>query len=238
MKSYPKDNVDFSEIDKFALQAEQWWDTEGVFKPLHQLNPLRLSFIMTHSSLSQNKVLDVGCGGGILSEAMAAADAWVTGIDLALESLAVAEQHQQNQSFTTPINYKQITCEELAEEMPENFDIITCMEMLEHVPNPCSVIQACGRLVRPGGKVFFSTLNRNLKSYLSAIVGAEYILGLLPKGTHEYTKFIRPAELDKWARQANLSLQSLQGIRYNPFKKNFYLDKNIQVNYLACFAKE
>lgn len=226
-------NVDPEEISKFAKLAGKWWDEEGEMKPLHQINPLRLRFIQNHSQLTGNKALDVGCGGGILSESMALAGAEVIGIDLAKESLDVAEQHAAQSNANA--EYACIPVEELAREKPGAFDVVTCMEMLEHVPDPTSVINACARLVKPGGKVFFSTLNRHPKAYALAIVGAEYLLGMLPRGTHDYSKFIKPSELDEWSRQAGLQLIDMTGIHYNPLLQHYKLDSNVDVNYImAC----
>ncbi len=226
-------NVDPDEISKFARLASQWWDKEGEMKPLHQINPLRLRFIEKHRPLTGALALDVGCGGGILSESMALAGAEVTGIDLAEESLHVAEQHADNAGAN--VQYRCIPVEELAEEAPASFDVVTCMEMLEHVPDPTSIISACARLVKPGGKVFFSTLNRHPKAYALAIVGAEYLLGMLPRGTHDYSKFIKPSELDSWSRDAGLQLIDMTGIHFNPLLQHYRLDSNVDVNYLmAC----
>ena len=226
-------NVDDQEIAKFAQLASRWWDPESEFKPLHAINPLRLSFIQGITELSGKRVLDVGCGGGILSEAMAAQGADVTGIDMAEASLAVARLHLLESK--QQVDYQQITAEQLAAQQPGSFDLVTCLEMLEHVPDPAAIVQACHDLVKPGGNVFFSTLNRNPKSYLFAIVGAEYILGLLPKGTHDYQKFIRPAELARWGRAAGLSTLQQTGLCYNPLLKKYRLDpQDIDVNYLVA----
>ena len=226
-------NVDDQEIAKFAQLASRWWDPESEFKPLHAINPLRLSFIQGITELSGKRVLDVGCGGGILSEAMAAQGADVTGIDMAEASLAVARLHLLESK--QQVDYQQITAEQLAAQQPGSFDLVTCLEMLEHVPDPAAIVQACHDLVKPGGNVFFSTLNRNPKSYLFAIVGAEYILGLLPKGTHDYQKFIRPAELARWGRAVGLSTLQQTGLCYNPLLKKYRLDpQDIDVNYLVA----
>ncbi|MBK1630156.1 bifunctional 3-demethylubiquinol 3-O-methyltransferase/2-polyprenyl-6-hydroxyphenol methylase [Thiohalocapsa halophila] len=225
-------NIDASEIHKFEEIASRWWDPESEFKPLHEINPLRLGYVQSHVKLTDKKVLDVGCGGGILAEAMAAAGAEVTGIDMGEEPLRVAELHTLETGVE--VDYRQITAEALADDMPGAFDVVTCMEMLEHVPDPGSVVDACARLVRPGGHVFFSTLNRNPKSYLFAIVGAEYMLNLLPHGTHDYARFIRPAELDRWVRATDLRIVDLAGLTYNPVTRVYRLaPKDISVNYMA-----
>ena len=225
-------NVDPRELDKFAVLAARWWDQDSEFKPLHDINPLRLKYIESRAQgLSGNKVLDVGCGGGILSESMARSGASVTGIDMSSEPLNVARLHLYESALQ--IDYQQITAEALADRAAGSFDIVTCMEMLEHVPNPASVIQACQRLVKPEGHVFFSTLNRNLKAYLLAVVGAEYVLQLLPKGTHDYAKFIRPSELAAWAEQSDLTVKNFTGMGYNPLTKHYYLSHDVSVNYLV-----
>lgn len=228
-------NIDTLEIAKFDTLANEWWDPEGTSKPLHQINPLRLQFIMDVTSLNHKKIIDVGCGGGILSESLARQNAQVTGIDMAESVIAAAKQHAQKNHLD--IAYEQITVEAMAQSHPEAFDIVTCMELLEHVPNPISVIDACSKLVKPEGYLFFSTLNRNLKSYLHAVIGAEYILQLLPKGTHEYNKFIRPSELDSWARNVGLSMQHITGITYNPLTQQYKLTPSVDVNYLVCYQK-
>lgn len=225
-------NVDHSEVSKFEALAARWWDPHSEFKPLHEINPLRLSYIQRHVSLAGREVLDVGCGGGILSEAMALEGARVTGIDMGEEPLRVADLHTLETGVE--VDYRQMPVEALAEERPASFDVVTCMEMLEHVPDPGSVIDACARLVRPGGHVFFSTLNRNPKSYLFAIIGAEYILNLLPRGTHHYARFIRPSELDRWVRATPLRIIDLTGLTYNPLTRHYRLAKDIDVNYLAA----
>jgi 2-polyprenyl-6-hydroxyphenyl methylase/3-demethylubiquinone-9 3-methyltransferase len=226
-------NVDASEIHKFEEIASRWWDPESEFKPLHEINPLRLGYVQSHVKLAGKKVLDVGCGGGILAESMATAGASVTGIDMGEEPLRVAELHTLETGVE--VDYRQTTAEALAEEMPGAFDVVTCMEMLEHVPEPGSVVDACARLVRPGGHVFFSTLNRNPKSYLFAIIGAEYLLNLLPHGTHDYARFIRPAELDRWVRETALRIVDLTGLTYNPVTRVYRLaPKDISVNYMAA----
>jgi 2-polyprenyl-6-hydroxyphenyl methylase/3-demethylubiquinone-9 3-methyltransferase len=224
-------NVDPQEIAKFNQQAHQWWDLNGPFKTLHALNPLRLSYVQKFTSLANQQVLDVGCGGGIFSEALALAQAQVTGIDMAPAALEVAQQHAQP---ALSIHYQHSSVEAFAEQTSQQFDVVTCMELLEHVPDPQSVIQACSRLVKPGGWVFFSTLNRTFKAYLLAIIGAEYVLGLLNKGTHDYQKFIRPAELLQCAREAGLELQDIRGVRYQPLSQKFSLTHNVDVNYLVA----
>jgi 2-polyprenyl-6-hydroxyphenyl methylase/3-demethylubiquinone-9 3-methyltransferase len=230
-------NVDAREIEKFAQLASRWWDPTSEFKPLHQINPLRLGFIQDQVPLVGKQVLDVGCGGGLLCEAMAAAGAQVTGIDMAEASLGVARLHLLESGLT--VDYQQMTAEQLAAAQPASFEVVTCLEMLEHVPDPAAVVQACHDLVRPGGLVFFSTLNRNLKSYLFAIIGAEYVLGLLPKGTHDYQQFIRPSELTRWCRVAGLQPVQQTGLCYNPFTQHYRLDsQNIDVNYLLAMQRE
>lgn len=226
-------NVDQAEVSKFEALAARWWDPFSEFKSLHDINPLRLDYVQRRVPLAGRAVLDVGCGGGILSEAMALAGARVTGIDMGEEPLKVAELHTLETG--AEVDYRQITAEDMACERPGAFDVVTCMELLEHVPDPASVIAACAELVRPGGHIFFSTLNRNPKSYLFAIVGAEYVLGLLPRGTHDYARFITPVELDTWVRQAGLRLLDLTGLTYNPLTRQYRLDpKDLDVNYLAC----
>ncbi|MFZ1343942.1 bifunctional 2-polyprenyl-6-hydroxyphenol methylase/3-demethylubiquinol 3-O-methyltransferase UbiG [Thiothrix eikelboomii] len=229
-------NVDPSEIRKFESIAHRWWDPESEFKPLHAINPLRLNYIDDHAPLSHRRVLDVGCGGGILAESMARRGAKVTGIDLGAGPLSVASLHALDSQVT--VDYQQISVEDLAAQEPEHYDIVTCMEMLEHVPAPESVIRACAQLVKPGGAVFFSTINRNFKAFMLAVVGAEYLLNMLPKGTHEYAKFIRPSELEFAARQAQLNLQDMTGMTYNPLFQSYRLGKDINVNYLMYFKKE
>lgn len=225
-------NVDEHEIDKFSQLAHKWWDKDSEFKPLHEINPLRLDFIDRHASIAGKKVLDVGCGGGILAESMALRGAQVTGIDLAKKSLKVAQLHSLESGV--PIDYRCVPVEELAAEMPASFDVVTCMEMLEHVPDPESVVRACSTLVRPGGWVFFSTLNRNAKAYLLAVVGAEYVLNMLPRGTHEYARFLKPSELSRMARHAGLGLQTLSGMGYNPVTRIYSLNDDTDVNYLMA----
>ena len=226
-------NVDPAELAKFSELAHRWWDVNSEFRPLHQINPLRLEWINGLVSLKQNQVLDVGCGGGILSDAMARAGAHVTGIDLATKSLKVAQLHAL-ETQTPNVNYREVSAEALAEEAPAQFDVVTCMEMLEHVPDPASIVKACATLVKPGGWVFFSTLNRNPKSFLFAILGAEYVLNLLPKGTHEYAKFIRPSELAAYCRSAGLVLQATKGLQYNTITRRYWLDDNTSVNYMIA----
>jgi len=226
-------NVDHAEVRKFEELASRWWDPHSEFKPLHDINPLRLGYIDEIARIDGKSVLDVGCGGGILSESMAARGATVTGIDMGEAPLEVARLHLLESGLE--VNYQRIPVEELAREQPESFDAVTCMEMLEHVPDPGSIIQACHDLVKPGGHVFFSTLNRNPKSYLFAIVGAEYVLNMLPKGTHDYAKFIRPSELDHWIREAGLQSTDIMGMTYNPFTKVYKLDPaDVDVNYMVA----
>lgn len=223
-------NADPAELQKFSDLAHRWWDPESEFKPLHRINPLRLDWIDTAVGLSGKKVVDIGCGGGILAESMAARGALVTGVDLSDKALGVARLHLYESGLT--VDYQHIAAEALALEAPGSFDVVTCMEMLEHVPDPASTIQACAALVKPGGQVFFSTLNRNLKSYLMAVVGAEYILNLLPKGTHEYAKFIKPSELARYVRNAGLDVNELIGMTYNPLTEIYALGPDTDVNYL------
>ncbi|MDR3492822.1 MAG: bifunctional 2-polyprenyl-6-hydroxyphenol methylase/3-demethylubiquinol 3-O-methyltransferase UbiG [Gammaproteobacteria bacterium] len=229
-------NVDPIEIEKFSKNAIHWWDTQGEFKPLHDINPLRLNYIKKNATLNKQKVIDIGCGGGILTESMALAGASVTGIDMSAAAIGVANLRQLETK--TDIEYVVTTAEAIAAERPEEYDIVTCLEMLEHVPDAASIIKACATLVKPGGKVFFSTLNRNLKSYVSAIIGAEYILQLLPKNTHDYAKFIRPSELAEWSRATGLNLLGMTGITYNIFTKHYKLTDDCSVNYLAYFVKQ
>lgn len=227
-------NADAQELAKFSELAHRWWDPESEFRPLHQINPLRLEWIDELAGLRGKTVLDVGCGGGILAEAMARRAAFVTGIDLAAKPLGVARLHAL-ESGVENLQYREIATEDLAAECAGQFDVVTCMEMLEHVPDPAAVVRACSQLAKPGGWVFFSTLNRNPKSFLFAIVGAEYVLNLLPKGTHEYAKFIRPSELGRWCRDAGLALQGSRGMEYNPFTRRYWLSGDTSVNYLfAC----
>jgi 2-polyprenyl-6-hydroxyphenyl methylase/3-demethylubiquinone-9 3-methyltransferase len=224
-------NVDPAEVGKFDALAQRWWDPNGEFGPLHRLNPLRLGYVQSRSPLSGRRVLDVGCGGGILSESMARVGAHVLGIDMAAAALQVAELHALEQDVA--LAYRRISAEELAAEVPGAFDVVTCMEMLEHVPDPPSVLSALGRLVRPGGDVFVSTINRNAKSFLMAIVGAEYVLRMLPRGTHDYERFIRPSELGRAARAAGLQLVDVTGMVVDPFTREFRLGPDVSVNYLA-----
>jgi 2-polyprenyl-6-hydroxyphenyl methylase/3-demethylubiquinone-9 3-methyltransferase len=227
-------NADPAEIDKFDALASRWWDPDGEFKPLHRMNPMRVDYIAERTKLSGQNCLDIGCGGGILSEGLAARGGVVTGIDLAPAVLNVARLHLAESGFE--IRYLESSAEQLAAEQPGGFDVVTCLEVLEHVPDPGALVATCSQLVRPGGDVFFSTLNRNAKSFAMAIVGAEYVLRLLPKGTHDYAKFIRPAELDSWGRQCGLALADLAGIQYNPIRETFRLSSDIDVNYLAHFT--
>jgi 2-polyprenyl-6-hydroxyphenyl methylase / 3-demethylubiquinone-9 3-methyltransferase len=229
-------NADPAELAKFSDLAHRWWDTESEFRPLHQINPLRLDWILAQCSLEGMAALDIGCGGGILSDAMARKGAQVLGIDLATKALKVAQLHAL-EAQTPNITYREVSAETLAAEQPCSFDVVTCMEMLEHVPDPASVVQACADLVKPGGWVFFSTINRNPKSFLFAIVGAEYILNLLPRGTHEYAKFIRPSELAHYARQAGLELKTTRGLEYNPLTKRYWLSSDTGVNYMFATQK-
>lgn len=224
-------NVDPAEIAKFEALADRWWDPTSEFKPLHDINPLRLKYIDARVSLRGKNVLDVGCGGGILAESMAALGARVTGIDLGAAPLAVAQLHLKESGLH--VDYRRIAAEDLAREQAGAYDTVTCMEMLEHVPDPAATVRACAELVKPGGHVFFSTINRHPKAFLFAIVGAEYVLRLLPRGTHEYMKFIRPSELDAWSRAAGLRLCELTGMHYNPLLKHYWLGPGVDVNYVA-----
>ena len=235
MNTTATDNVDLAELAKFNSLASRWWDTEGEFGALHEINPLRLDWIRQYAKLAGSKALDIGCGGGILAESMSACNATVTGIDMAEAPLAVARLHQHESG--AEVDYRESTAESLAAEEPGQYDVITCLEMLEHVPDPSQVIRSCAELVKPGGHVFFSTINRNPKSFLFAIVGGEYILNLLPKGTHEYDKFIRPSELEQWARAAGLELQASIGMHYNPLTKKYSLGSNLDVNYLMYYQR-
>ena len=228
-------NVDPAELAKFAALAQSWWDPKGPSKPLHDLNPLRLQYIERAVALRDKPVLDVGCGGGILSESMARAGARVLGVDLSQAVLDVAELHALEGKIT--VDYRAIAAEELAQERPAAFDLVTCMEMLEHVPDPAASVKALAALVKPGGDVIVSTINRNPLAFAVAIVGAEYIARVLPRGTHEYLKFIRPSELARWGREAGLTLRDLTGITYNPFTRSFRLSPNTDVNYLAHFSR-
>ena len=234
-------NLDPTEVAKFDIIADQWWDIDGELKTLHQINPVRLAFIqkyLTQKNLEKNpgkplKILDVGCGGGILTESLAREGALMTGIDASTAAIAAAEQHAEAMGLS--ISYEQTAVEDLAEKYPHTFDAVTCMELLEHVPNPAAIIASCATLLKPGGLVFFSTINRTLKAYGLAILAAEYVLKLLPKGTHQYEKFIQPAELDNWARAAELERVALAGIQYNPLSKHAKLCTDVAVNFLACY---
>jgi 2-polyprenyl-6-hydroxyphenyl methylase/3-demethylubiquinone-9 3-methyltransferase len=228
-------NVDPAEVGKFNDLASRWWDPEGEFKPLHQLNPLRLDYIAQRATLANSRCVDVGCGGGLLCEGLAKLGADVTGIDMAEASLSVAKLHLQHSGLHS-VQYLKTSADELATRQPHSFDVVTCLEVLEHVPDPEQLITACANLVKPGGQIFFSTINRNLKAFTLGILGAEYVLALLPKGTHHYAKFIRPSELDTWARSARLTLHDLTGVHYNPVFSQFYLGGNADVNYLAHFS--
>ena len=227
-------NADPQELAKFSELAHRWWDPDSEFRPLHQINPLRLQWIDELARLQGRRVLDIGCGGGILADSMSRRGASVLGIDLATKPLRVAQLHAL-EAGTPSVEYREVAAEALAQEMPGQFDSVTCMEMLEHVPDPSSVVCACAELVKPGGWVFFSTLNRNPKSFLFAIVGAEHVLSLLPKGTHEYARFIKPSELARWSRDAGLELQGTRGLEYNPITRRYWLSADTSVNYLmAC----
>ena len=229
-------NADPQELDKFGELAHRWWDAEGEFAPLHQINPLRLDWIAAQARLEDAEVLDVGCGGGILAESMARRKAKVLGIDLSAKPLKVAQLHALEAGVDN-LAYREVAVEDLATERPSSFDVVTCMEMLEHVPDPASVVRACAQLVRPGGWVFFSTINRNPKSFLFAIVGAEHVLKLLPKGTHEYARFIKPSELSAHIRAAGLSVEGFKGMEYNPLSKRYWLSADTSVNYLVACRK-
>ena len=228
-------NVDPNEIRKFEELAYRWWDTESEFKPLHDINPLRLNYIDDRVHLQGKKVIDIGCGGGILAESMARRGAIVTGIDMGETPLSVAQMHALESQVS--VDYRQISAENIALEAAGQFDVVTCMEMLEHVPDPTSVIAACSALAKPGGHVFFSTISRNLKAYLLAVIGAEYILQMLPKGTHDYAKFIKPSELSRWAKSVGLEPDELIGMSYNPLTRKYSLGNNIDVNYLVHTVK-
>jgi 2-polyprenyl-6-hydroxyphenyl methylase/3-demethylubiquinone-9 3-methyltransferase len=229
-------NADPAELEKFGKLAHRWWDPEGEFRPLHEINPLRLEWIDRHAGLAGKKVLDVGCGGGILAEAMARRGAEVTGIDLSEKGLKVAELHLLESKLA--VHYEKASVEAYAGTHAGGFDVVTCMELLEHVPEPAAMVAACALLVRPGGRVFFSTINRNPKSYLFAVVGAEYVLKLLPKGTHDYLRFIKPSELSRWARAAGLRAEELMGMTYNPITRRYRLGRNCDVNYLLACVRD
>ena len=228
-------NVDPNEVSKFEALASSWWDSEGQSKPLHEINPLRLSFIESKCNLNDKNIIDVGCGGGILSEALAKSGGQVTGIDMGEMPLNIARLHALEAELT--IDYQQITAEQKAQQGAGQFDIVTCMEMLEHVPDPVSVIKACAQLVKPGGELFFSTLNRHPKAYLFAVLGAEYMLNMLPKGTHDYKRFIRPSEMASWCRQAGLDVSEITGLSFNPLTKTYALGDDVKVNYLMHCRK-
>jgi 2-polyprenyl-6-hydroxyphenyl methylase/3-demethylubiquinone-9 3-methyltransferase len=223
-------NADPAELDKFGELAHRWWDPNSEFKPLHDINPLRLDWIDNAIGLSGKRVLDVGCGGGLLSEGMAVRGAAVTGIDLSEKPLGVAKLHLLESG--QKVDYRKISAEQMAEEMPGAFDAVTCLEMLEHVPDPASIVASCARLVKPGGQVFFSTINRNPKAYLFAVIGAEYLLQMLPRGTHDFAKFIKPSELTRWCKQSDLELDELTGMTYNPLTRHYALGRDTDVNYL------
>jgi len=231
-----QDNADPAELAKFQDLASRWWDADSEFKPLHQINPLRLDWISARVDLGASRVLDVGCGGGILSESMAHAGATVLGIDLAKAPLSVARLHAL-ETGAKKIEYQEISAEDCALAMPEQFDCVTCLEMLEHVPDPASTVAACATLAKPGGKLFFSTLNRNPKSWLFAIVGAEYVLRLLPRGTHDWQKFIKPSELDSYCRAAGLQVDEIIGLTYNPITRHYKLAQDVDVNYMIVASK-
>ena len=231
------ENLDHDEVNKFDELAAKWWDREGEFKPLHQINPLRVGFIKERSTLEGKKVLDVGCGGGILAQALGELGAEVTGIDASEKTIGVAKSHSE--LIKSDVKFFQQTIEEFVSSNPEaKFDVITCLEMLEHVPSPGDIINSCSKILNDNGDMFFSTINRNPKSYLFAVIGAEYVLNLLPKGTHEYEKFIKPSELAKWIRDAGLTTQETIGLSYNPLTDNYWLGKDIQVNYMVHAKKE
>jgi 2-polyprenyl-6-hydroxyphenyl methylase / 3-demethylubiquinone-9 3-methyltransferase len=229
-------NVDSQELAKFSAMAHRWWDPNSEFRPLHEINPLRLGWIESMSAVKGRRIVDIGCGGGILAESMARKGAVVTGIDLAAKPLGVARLHAL-EAGVPDLDYREISAEDLAAEQPAGFDIVTCMEMLEHVPDPASTVRACAALTKPGGWVFFSTLNRNLKSFVMAIVGAEYVLNLLPRGTHEYARFIRPSELARHCRQAGMDTVSSRGMGYNPLTRRYRLQADVDVNYLMACRK-
>ncbi len=228
-------NIDPAEIKKFEDLASRWWDKQGEFKPLHEMNPLRLNFINSGSPLAGKTVCDIGCGGGILSESMSSCGATTTGVDMGKAPLSVARLHAMESELD--IDYQLITAEEMAEQHPAKYDVVTCMELLEHVPDPASVINACFTLLKPGGSVYFSTINRNPKAYALAIVGAEYVMKMLPRGTHDYSKFIKPSELDQWARAAGLELVNIKGVSYNPFTGLFSQSQDVDVNYMVHYTR-
>ena len=233
----PNRNVDPAELAKFSALAHRWWDPTSDFKPLHDINPLRLDYIVRRSGgLAGKRALDVGCGGGILAEALATAGATVTGIDLSEKALSVARLHQLESGVA--VDYRLVAAEALATERPGEFDVVTCMELLEHVPQPASTVAACATLARPGGLVVFSTINRNAKAYLLAVIGAEYVLRLLPRGTHDYARFIRPSELAAFARQAGLEADALMGMTYNPLTRSYRLEADTAVNYIATYRRD
>jgi 2-polyprenyl-6-hydroxyphenyl methylase/3-demethylubiquinone-9 3-methyltransferase len=229
------ENLDQAEIDKFSELASRWWDTSSEFKPLHAINPLRLNWISEHCSIANQHILDVGCGGGILTESLAVAGAKATGIDLSKKALQVAKLHSLESGVA--VNYELISAEDLACKEPAQYDVITCMEMLEHVPDPKSIVQACATMAKPGAYLFFSTLNRNLKSYAMAIIGAEYVLNMLPKGTHDYAKFIKPSELSGYIREAGLEVVDMIGLHFNPLTDRYWLAPNVDVNYMIAVRK-
>ena len=235
-RDYQGANVDAAEVAKFEALASRWWDKNSEFKPLHDLNPIRANYIDSRAPVAEKKILDVGCGGGILSESLAQRGAEMCGIDMGEAPLKVARLHALESGVK--INYRRIPVEDLAREEGAQYDTVTCMEMLEHVPDPASIVRACAALVKPGGQLFFSTINRNPKAYAFAIIGAEYLLKMLPKGTHEYAKFIRPSELSQWLREANLDLQEISGMTYNPLSKKYKIDaSDVSVNYLVHATK-
>lgn len=236
MNEHSSRNADQSELDKFSELAHRWWDPESEFKPLHDINPLRLAWIDRHAGLADKRVVDIGCGGGLLSEGMAGLGARVTGIDLSEKALGVARLHLLESG--RQVDYRHVSAEALAAEAPATFDVVTCLEMLEHVPDPASTVKACADLVRPGGQVFLSTINRNPKAYLLAVVGAEYVLNMLPRGTHDYAKFIRPAELSRHCRNAGLRVAEIVGMTYNPLLRTYGLGRDTDVNYLVRAVRD